>query len=337
MSLVLDTQGSQPLGTIVGAILLLVGLSVVIGIFIYFATTAEELGKETVCHNSLRWAAYSKYTNPLEQKPKVPIKCKRNSFVIEREDVVVGGVMDQEKAGYILADRMHRCKRMVFGDGSYDSFSNYEEKESYCLLCDVLEFDDSLNDYTKEHAKDVLPDGSNIKDYYINSPALYMASHTIPKGEDKGKTYWETIYQEEAPPFTQQDVENVERSILLPHTVIIASVNKQIGIEGKKENALWAAGTFAATAVLAFVIPPLGLPALVAEIVAATGTGVWAYAAAGDYGGSIWSNCEDCAGVPGIFLIPQDQAFTDLAEFTYTDETGKTQTKKAPLCTQLVN
>jgi len=311
----LNKNGDMKYGVLVSLIILLVTF---IAIWIFtgnFSGFLKGASEDEICRTSILAAAQSKFFLNIG-KPITPLKCPRKELVIRRSDVVVDGLINQDKAHKIIADEMFKCWSKV-GAGKIDPFTNWKDsnwesgKESLCLICSYITFDDDLLEFMKD----------GISNKVIHSPVNYLRNTKIPNQDE---TYWEYLYGENVPLIRESEL---EKSGVLPNSLILVNLHKE---EGKSYGWSWIiAGTVVGGTLAIFFIPAVAAGALVS---AGTFFTIGLYATVASFAYDTFKNCPDCDGIGGLALVP-DGIQLDLKAKAVID--GKE--KEIPLCTKIVN
>ena len=329
-------------GTIVTLIVVLV---VGATIFLWMTKGGGEIQKrlsDDKCTASIEAAASSKRFLSLSGvgRPSVKLDCPKKDLEITKSDIVDGNKVDQDKAHQIIADAMLSCWNKI-GAGKVDPFSNWDnEKTSYCLICDNIIFNDDLKEFMNSaKTKEELFERS------IHNPLPFILTRS-PTGKEN--TYYELIYKvprgsNNYPTKTQLDElsKPEAQSIVAPGSVILLQMHK---LEAKSSASFYVGAALVGTAALGAIvltgglaaIPMVGLSAGLS--IAGAGGAAALLSTVGataifSLTGSPFSDCKECNGVGGIYLVPAEQSFSEKIKLKDAND----QEYEATLCNQLVN
>lgn len=335
----------------------LVSMVVVIVAFIavYFlairqAKTGEEISKDEACRLSVELAAASKKIPSVGEAPGtgrsyVPLNCPRKEILLRYKDVVEDGRLNQDKAHKIIADEMYKCWSKL-GEGRLDPFSNWDTTgESYCMICGAIKFDDKLNKFTEENS-DRLTD-TNFQNYFITNPLPYLASKAIPIGSNKGRTYFEYLWKDRSPQLTEEHLDAIRNSIVLPNSLILVSMYKK---DSKTTTFKWvgygiSAGLLLLPAGIVLAPARFGIAALLTRVSlvktasvmgkilssSATAKLIGGYTLMSTTG-SAFRDCPECNGFGGIVFLSSEDSLNQEIILNIDNEE-----RRVPLCTILVN
>ena len=329
-------------GTIVTLIVVLVVAAIIFLWITKGGSEVQEKLSDDKCTASIQGAASSKRFPSLSGvgRPTVKLDCPRKELTITKSDIAAGNKIDQEKAQQIIADAMLSCWKKV-GSGEIDPFANWDnEKTSYCLICDELVFDDNLKEFINSaKTKEELFEKS------IHNPLPFILAKS-PINEDK--TYYELLYKiprgsKNYPTKAQLDELNKPeaRSIVAPGSVVLLQMHK---LEAKSSVTYYAGAALIGTAALGAIVLTGGLAAIpmvgLSSGLLIAGAG-GAAALASTIGataifaitGSPFSDCKECNGIGGIYLVPAEQSFSEKIKL----KDANNQEYEATLCNQVIN
>ncbi len=302
---------------------------VVVFLWNHFNPFAGEVRDDAACEASIVLAASMKSlpTPGGTGKQLYPLQCKRGELVFTKKALVKQDKIDHDLTDRMITDSLVRCWKKV-GAGTKDPFANWNNAgESYCLLCDVIKYDEDLQTWMQQKITDD-PRHEYSYDYTISSPNYYWATQKIPSGKDKGVTYWEYLFKEKPPVYSATDIQDLKKIVVAPGSVTLVQMYK---MDSKSSTGLLVKGGIGALVLIAGSV--VALPA--AGILVPLGIiGSWLLGSellvtslsAG------FKDCPDCNGIGQVTIVPSNQAFS---VETLKNIGGKEI--KVPLCTILVN
>ncbi len=328
-----------------GLLILVVATALVMGgVVTLFSEAVTKEASKRACEFDINKAILSKKAPALGTKalPKgvrstLLTNCRRDklgNLVIEYDDVVDNGIINQDKAHKIIADEMADCWKMV-GAGTKDPFSNWDGKgESYCMVCSTIKFDERLTKlYDKkvkqnEKGESVISE-EDLKKYTIQPVHPYLMDEEIKDGS----TYWDFLYNEKAIKTQESKVGDNIYSFIAPESTIVIQMYK-LESKGWIPVGWIVGGTLIGIGIIA-TIPTAGASLTLAVI----GAGGWIGGVVGvatvvHASFEAYKECEECNAIGGMQLIPPEQEF-DIEMKVQLGEEGKE--KQIPLCSIIVN
>lgn len=339
-------KGDMQYGVITALLILLVSFVVIFLFQRGLLANITETGADARCKASVESAAISKSFPSVGGvgRPRAKLDCPRKSLTIKKSDIVEGDMINQDKAHQIIADAMLSCWKKM-GAGKIDPFSNWDtKKKSYCLICDGINFDESLEEFMK-NAKD---DNERLEKRSIKGLTQFLIEKSPKTGE---KSYYELLFGGQPYGNYLQELEKLEnakgQSIILPGSAIIVQMHKLEAKSSAVSSFAYIAGGFA-LAVGVVVTGGIALPVVAAGLGFSTAAvsagaitlGVVAAGLIPVSGYLIVSNtidaysqCKDCNAVGGIAMVPSEKSFSELREI----KPEKGEPYQAKLCDELVN
>ena len=309
----------------------------------------RELGDEYACKAAIAEAHLAKRVSRGDPLGFPGIAaCERGELLLKKKDLVEQGsslgifagkdirgeFINQEKSSKMLADAMARCWQM-YGEGKLDPFTNWgEEGISYCAVCKVVKFDESLRTFLK-----------NNPDQHIQSPLHYMATHRI---KEQGPTYLQYLYGNDGKTLqlTADGLEKLERAQIPEGSYVMVQMYKQ-KTKSTFQSAAEVIVPLAAGVTAAFLAFPTGGGSLALLAVVSLGTATTvgtSYLAdeigiMGYMGEEAFRDCPECNAYGGMQLIPNEKTLNLQWKATYqlTEKGHSEQIETLKMCGILVN